>query len=264
MHGKSHHPPSILKNIPKSINKRISEISSEKECFDSAKQVYQEALNKSGYRYNLSYKVTPSQTRCRTRQRKIIWYSPPYSRNVETNVGKCFLSLIDQHFPKSNPLHKLFNQNTLKLSYSCMNNVISIISSHNKTVISKSTNSDKRKKNCNCCKPETCPMDGNCNAQSIIYQAQVTSQTTKETYIGHFIKLRYRNHTSSFRNEQYRNATELSKHMWNLKDRKIQYNIKWHIIKQAQSYSNVTKKCNLCLWEKYFILCKPEMSSLNN
>ena len=267
VHRKSNHPPSILKNIPESINKRLSEISSDKECFDSAKQVYQEALDKSGYCYDLTYKVTPSRTRRRTRKRNIIWYNPPYSKNVETNVGKCFLSLIDQHFPKSNPLHKIFNRNTLKLSYSCMNNVKSIISSHNKTVISKSTNSDKEKKNCNCRKPETCPMDGNCNVENIIYQAEVTSQTTKETYIGlcdTSFKLRYRNHTSSFRNERYRNATELSKHVWNLKDRNIQYNIKWRKIKQARSYSNVTKKCNLCLWEKYFILCKPEMSSLNN
>ena len=108
---------------------------------------------------------------------------------------------------------------------------------------------------------------GNCNEESIIYQAEVTSQTTTETYIGlcdTSFKLRYRNHTSSFRNERYRNATELSKHVWNLKDQNIQYNIKWRKIKQARSYSNVTKKCNLCLWEKYFILCKPEMSSLNN
>ena len=266
-HRKSNHPPSILKNISESINKRLSEISSDKECFDSTKHAYQEALDKSGYRYDLSYKVTPSQTRRRTRQRNIIWYNPPYSRNVETNVGKCFLSLIDQHFPKANPLHKIFNRNTIKLSYSCMNNVKSIISSHNKSVIRKSTNSDKDKKNCNCRQPEKCPMDGNCNVESIIYQAEVTSQTTKETYIGlcdTAFKLRYRNHTSSFRNERYRNATELSKHVWNLKDKDIQYNIKWRKIKQARSYSNVAKKCNLCLWEKYFILCKPEMSSLNN
>ena len=52
--GKSTHPPSILKNIPQSINKRLSEISSDKEYFDSAKQVYQEALDKSGYRCDLS------------------------------------------------------------------------------------------------------------------------------------------------------------------------------------------------------------------
>ena len=148
-----------------------------------------------------------------------------------------------------------------------MNNVKSIISTHNKTVISKSTTSNKDKKNCNCRKPETCPMDGNCNMESIIYQSEVTSQTTRETYIGLCdtpFKLRHRNHTCSFRNKRYRNATELSKRVWNLKDQNIQYNIKWCKIKQARSYSNVTKKCNLCLWEKYFILCKLEMSSLNN
>ena len=68
--------------------------------------------------------------------------------------------------------------------YSYMNNVKSIISSHNESVIRESTNSDKDKKNCNCRKPEKCPMDGNCNVESIIYQAEVTSQTTRETYIG--------------------------------------------------------------------------------
>ena len=65
----------------------------------------------------------------------------------------------------------------------------------------------------------------------------------------------------SFLNEH---ATELSKYIWNLKDRNIMYNIKWRKIKQARSYSNVSKKCNLCLWEKYFIICRPEMSTLNN
>ena len=135
------------------------------------------------------------------------------------------------------------------------------------TVISKSTNSNKDNKNCDCQKPETCPMDRNCNVESIIYQAEITSQTTRETYTGLCdtpFKLRYRNHTSSFHNERYRNATELSKHVWNLKDQNIHYNIKWHKIKQARSYSNVSKQCNLCLGEKYFILSKPEMPSLNN
>ena len=89
----------------------------------------------------------------------------------------------------------------------------------------------------------------------------------RETYIGlcdTTFKLRYRNHICSFRNERYRNATELSKHVWNLKDQNIKFDIKWRKVKQARSYSNVTKKCNLCLWEKYFIICKPEMSTLNN
>lgn len=45
-----------LRNIPESINKRLSEISFDKECFDKAKSTYQDTLNKSGYKYNLSYK----------------------------------------------------------------------------------------------------------------------------------------------------------------------------------------------------------------
>ena len=127
VHKESNHPPSILKNIPESINKRLSDISSDKECFDSAKAIYQEALDKSGYRYNLSFQPSQTPRQRNTRQRNILWFNPPYSKNVATNVGKCFLSLIDKHFPKSNPLHKIFNRNTLKLSYSCMGNIKTIM-----------------------------------------------------------------------------------------------------------------------------------------
>ena len=133
--------------------------------------------------------------------------------------------------------------------------------------ISKPTHSDEEIKNCSCRKPNTCPMDGSCNAENIVYQAEVTTRTTRETYIGLFdttFKSRYRNHICSFRNERYRNATELSKHVWNLKDQNIKFDIKWRKVKQARSYSDVTKKCNLCLWEKYVIICKPEMSTLSN
>ena len=36
-HKQSNHPPSILRNILESINKRLQEISSDKDCFDMAK-----------------------------------------------------------------------------------------------------------------------------------------------------------------------------------------------------------------------------------
>ena len=73
VHKQSNHPPSILGNIPESINKRLSEISSDKECFDNAKGVYQDALDKSGYKYNLSYKApTPNASqKSRNHQRNI-------------------------------------------------------------------------------------------------------------------------------------------------------------------------------------------------
>ena len=270
VHKQSNHPPSILRNIPESINKRLSEISSDKDCFDKAKGVYQDALNKSGYKYNLSYKApTPDASRKRkNRQRNITWFNPPYSQNVETKVVKCFLQLIDKHFPKSNPLHKIFNRNTLKLSYSCMRNVKTIISSHNKAQMSKSSNqSEKIDDNCNCRDKNSCPLEGNCNTRNIVYQAEVVTSQTKETYIGlcdTTFKERYRNHTCSFRHERYKNVTELSKYIWSLKEQNINYQIKWKKVKQARSYSNANKKCNLCLWEKYLIICKPEMSTLNH
>ena len=268
VHNESNHPPSILKNIPESINKRLSDISSDRECFDNAKGTYQEVLDKSGYHYNLSFKPSqaPQHVQRNSRRRNILWFNPPYSKNVATNVGKCFLSLIDKHFPKSNPLHKIFNRNTLKLSYSCMGNIKTIISNHNKAEINKSTRTNEQKKNCNCRKPNSCPMDGNCNAENVIYQTEVATANTKETYIGlcdTTFKLRYRNYMYSFRNERYKHATELSKYIWRLKDQRIAYDIKWRKVKQARSYSNVNKRCNLCLWEKFFILCRPEMSTLN-
>ena len=269
VHTKSNHPPTILKNIPSQSIRGSPRYLLTKNALITLKSSIRKLSTKSGYRYNLSFNATLNQSPRppRNRKRNITWFNPPYSKNVETNVGKCFLSLIDKHFPKSNPLHKIFNRNTLKLSYSCMGNIKTIISNHNKAVISKSTRTNNQtKKCCNCGKPNKCPMDGNCNVESVIYQDEVTTETAKEIYIelcDTAFKLRYRNHVSSFRNERYKHATELSKYIWSLKDKNAKDNIKWRKIKQASSYSNVTKRCNLCLWEKYFIICKPEMASLN-
>ena len=143
---------SILKNIPESINKRLSEISSDKESVEKAKGTYQDAL---------TYRKPPPDTKHRKdRPRNITWFNPPYSQNVKTKVGKCFLALIDKHFPKSNPLHKILNRNTLKLSYSCMNNVKAIISNHNKAVISRSSNLPVQTINtCNYRDKRSYPMD---------------------------------------------------------------------------------------------------------
>ena len=98
-----------------------------------------------------------------------------------------------------------------------MGNIKTIISNHNKAQINKSTRTNDQTKNCNCRKSTACPMDGNCSMESVIYQAEVTTPNTKETYIGlcdTTFKLRYRNHVCSFRNERYKHATELSKYIW--------------------------------------------------
>ena len=71
------------------------------------------------------------------RSSNIIWFNLSFNKNVSTNVAKRFLNLIDQHFLESNKLHTIFNRNTLKVSYSCTQNMSSMIKSHNKKVINK-------------------------------------------------------------------------------------------------------------------------------
>ena len=41
------------------------------------------------------------------------------------------------------------------------------------------------------------------------------------------------------------------------------FRITCKILKQAVAYNPSSKRCNLCLWEKYFIFCKPYLATLN-
>lgn len=269
VHKQSNHPPSIIKNIPIAINRRLNKISSSKQEFDKASEPYQKALQKSGYSHILEYSSEKEhkQTSTRKRQRNVTWYNPPYSANVQTNIGRQFLRIIDTCFPKPHPLNKIFNRYTLKLSYSTMPNIKNRIEAHNKKINNKPITTENTQM-CNCRNTTECPLEQKCLTQNVIYQATVTRQDnkTQDTYIGLCetkFKTRYYNHKTSFKHINKRNQTELSKHIWSLKERNIGFEIKWKIIKQAKPYSNATKKCNLCLTEKYFIIYKPEMSTLN-
>ena len=91
---------------------------------------------------------------------------------------------------------------------------------------------------------------------NIIYKATVTTNNTKH-YIGMTattFKERYANHTSYFRHKKDSNKTGLSKHIWKLKENNQDYTIKWSILKHAISYTGGSKRCNLCLQEKFCIL----------
>ena len=201
IHTKSNHPPVIIKNIPESINKRLSDISSDKESFDRAAIPYQRALEHSGYNYKLKFQpsTSPSNTsQKQKRQRNITWYNPPYSKNVATNIGKTFLQILDEEFHENHVLHKIFNRNTVKISYACMPNIKQTIDGHNKSILLKS---DKPKKDeCNCRKPDECPLLGQCLKKSVVYQATVTCTNDNkpdETYAGlisNTFKTRFTNH----------------------------------------------------------------------
>ena len=149
----SNHPPCIKKNIPISINKRLSALSSSKEIFDSIKPKYQEALNKAGYDFNLEFKKEePQNKKKRCRKRKVLWFNPPWSSNVKTNIGAEFLKLIDKHFPKGHPLHKVLNRSTVKVSYRTTPNIKKIIAAHNSKILRNLESESSNKKKCNCTK----------------------------------------------------------------------------------------------------------------
>ena len=171
-----------------------------------------------------------------------------------------FFALVDKHFPKDHKLRKIFNRNTIKISYSHMNNTEQIIDNHNNCILNSSKHindtadntNTKDTKTCNCRQKKNCPLNGNCLQSSLIYQATVTRKdnSTTETYIGlteNDFKTRYRNHTASFRHTNLRNSTELSKHIWTLKENNINYYISWRILSSRSPYNSANKRCNLYL-----------------
>ena len=92
---------------------------------------HEKALRESGYK-NISLIYTDKKDIKQTRNcsHNIIWFNPP-NKNVSTNVAEPFLNLIDEHFPKFNKLHVISNRKTANVSYSCTQNMSSMIKSHN-------------------------------------------------------------------------------------------------------------------------------------
>ena len=67
-------------------------------------------------------------------------------------------------------------------------------------------------------------------------------------------KTRSGNHKNSSKNSQKEKETELSKYIWDLKDKNITYHsIKWSIVIQTSGYNSVTNSCNLYVIQ-FFIL----------
>ena len=137
-------------------------------------------------------------------------FNPPL--NVKTNVGKIFLKLVNRHFPKENPSHKIFNKNTLKVSYSCMSNVASVLSAHNRNILYLK----KSEFGCNCRSKTDFPLDNNCLTPQIVQQADIRNDTTdeKKFYLGVFetlFKERFRIDKKEFTYTKYWNSAEFVK-----------------------------------------------------
>ena len=76
-------------------------------------------------------------------------------------------------------------------------------------------------------------------------------------------KTRFNNHKQSLVHRHKRNATELSKAVWNAKDTGTNPSIEWSIAAKTNPYQPEAKSCNLCLAEKLAILQSNSATTLN-
>ena len=102
----------------------------------------------------------------------------------------------------------------------------------------------------------------------IVYQADVRNNTNdqKKFYLGvpeTPFKERFRNHKKEFTHKKYRNSTELSKYIWQLKDANITPIVTWKVVAKVFSDTKINF-CKLCLTEKVFIINALNDSQLLN
>ena len=274
----SNHPTSVLKNTAEAVQNRLSKLSSNEEIFNQAAPPYQAALNNAGYKHTLKFTKHMTKHKRKNNRRKMTWFNPPFSKNVKTNIGANFLKIIDSCFPVGHPLHRILNRHTVKVSYRTMPNMAQIVSRHNiKTVKQLQPPTAAEAKTCSCPKAVrssgSCPMRGQCLLTNTIYQATVTQVDSgkTETYIGLAStdwKARLGVHKSSFKHKpkpeaKSSNGTELSTHVWELKEQHIEHKIDWKILDRASSFNPTTKLCRLCLTEKYYLMYYKNGATLN-
>ena len=90
---------------------RLFELLCNKEIFEKAIPPYTDALNKCGFKENLVFTPKNSTNNIidrKRRKRKAIWFNPPCSVNVKTNISKIFLSFLKKNFSKKNQVKQNF------------------------------------------------------------------------------------------------------------------------------------------------------------
>ena len=119
---------------------------------------YTEALEKNGYNPTLQFYMM--YTKKRKRESGKLPGSPPppppphfpFNINVLTDVAITFLIFIDEHFRKDKKSSKIFNRNTIKVSYNCLPNVKQTIfnNKHSLLQLHRIKESTQDSKLCNC------------------------------------------------------------------------------------------------------------------
>ena len=251
----SNHPKAVLSTISKGVAKRLSNNSSSAEKFKNNIDHFKEALRSAGHDPEITYEEE-TQKKKRSRKKNIIYFNPPWSMNVRTNVGGKFLSLIRKHFPPGSPLHKVFNLSNLKVSYSTLPNMGQHIKSHNRKVI-KEFEGDIEPSSYGCnCKGGIgeCPLSGNCLIPSLVYKAEIEAENNTKVYFGQTnITFKKRHYLHKSDTKCGRRRTKFNDYEIDLKQRGVVPNVKWSIVVPAKPRKRGQRFCQLCVSEKTFI-----------
>ena len=112
-------------------------------------------------------------------------YFNPYLFGVSTIIGAMFLKILDKWFANPNPLYKIFNRYTVKVSYRTTPNMKQIVTGHNTHIIetNKQEKEQTNTKTCSCpkAKKKLCVLGGKCNLEGTVYQATVKESETNNT-----------------------------------------------------------------------------------
>ena len=173
-------------------------------------------MHKSEFTGGLPYVNIPCSHK-RKRKHNIMWLNPPYSEPGKANIKHEFLRLLTKHFPPTHRLHEINNKNNVKMSYSLMPKMASIIFSHNKTLLDNRAEPNYPIPQCHCRNKAICPLEGRCRQSFIVYKAAVTLGGASRHYYGcreTEFKVRFYNHNQGFKYRHKINSTELSKTIW--------------------------------------------------
>ena len=98
-------------------------------------------------------------------------------------------------------------------------------------------------------------MDDKRQTMGAVYYCRVISPEPRKIYFGLTEgkwKQRYYNHKKSFNHKRYSHETALSSCVWHLNETlDVTPNLKWSVVRCTTPYSNISKKCLLCLYANF-------------
>ena len=114
----SNHPPQIIKHLTQTISEKLFKNSSSTEVFEESELDYEEALKKCGCKARLQYIQPNLQQNNQKKNTENPLVQPNFQFKCKNKIGKNVFAING---------HKIFNGNSVKVSYSCTQNISQII-----------------------------------------------------------------------------------------------------------------------------------------